>query len=255
MLAKRIIPCLDCTLMRGKPQVVKGTKFKQLKYAGVPWELARRYYEEGADELVFLDISASKQGRKTMLDVVRKTTENVFIPVCVGGGISSVDDFRRMLNAGADKCAINTAAVINPALIREAANVFGSNCVVVSIDAKRTGDKYEVLIYGGTRRTGMDAVEWAKRAAYLGAGEILLTSMDADGTKEGYDLELLRQVCASVSVPVIASGGAGSPQDMLNVLQKTDASAVLAASIFHYGKYSVKQVKKYLEKRGVDVRL
>jgi cyclase len=255
MLAKRIIPCLDCTLADGKPQVVKGTKFKRLKYAGVPWELARRYYEEGADEIVFLDISASYAGRKTMAEVVKKTTESVFVPVCVGGGIKSIEDFRRLLRAGADKCAINTAAILNPALISKAAKIFGSNCVVVSIDAKKFGGRYECMIYGGRKRTGIDAVEWAKKACGLGAGEILLTSVDADGTRKGYDMELLKRVCSAVDVPVIASGGAGSPEDMLEVLQKTEAGAVLAAGIFHYGKYSISNVKNYLAKKGVDVRL
>ena len=193
MLAKRIIPCLDCTLVGGKPQVVKGTKFKRLKYAGVPWELAQRYYEEGADEIVFLDISASYAGRKTMAEVVRKTTESVFVPVCVGGGIKSVGDFRTLLKAGADKCAINTTAIQNPSLIKQASKIFGSNCVVVSIDAKKFGGRYECMIYGGRKRTGMDAVEWAKKACELGAGEILLTSVDADGTRNGYDVGLLRR--------------------------------------------------------------
>ncbi len=255
MLAKRIIPCLDCTFVRGKPQVVKGTQFRRLKYAGVPWKLAEQYYADGADEIVLLDISASIEGRKTMADVVRRTTENVFVPVCIGGGIRSVGDFRRMLNAGADKCAINTSAISDPALIRKASKIFGSNCVVVSIDAKKFGQRYECMIYGGRKRTGLDAIEWARKAAELGAGEILLTSVDADGTRAGYDLELLRKVCDAVDVPVIASGGCGSPQDMLAALKQTDASAVLAAGIFHYKKYSIRQVKRYLAKNGVEVRL
>lgn len=255
MLAKRVIPCLDCTLIGGKPVVVKGTKFRKLRYAGVPWALAKRYYMEGADEIVFLDISASVEERTTMAEVVKRTTENVFIPVCVGGGISSVEGFERMLKAGADKCAVNTAALKRPGLIREAARVFGSNCVVVSIDAKRNGNAYDCMAYGGRKPTGLDAVQWAKKAEELGAGEILLTSVDADGTKAGYDLDLLQRVCDAVNVPVIASGGAGSPKDMLAALKKTDASAVLAASIFHYGKYSIKQAKKFLYENKVDVRL
>lgn len=255
MLVKRVIPCLDCTLVRGKPQVVKGTRFRRLKYAGVPWKLAEQYYADGADELVLLDISASNEGRKTMADVVRRATENVFVPVCIGGGMHSVGDFRRMLAAGADKCAINTSAIRNPELIRKASKIFGSNCVVVSIDAKKFGQRYECMIYGGRKRTGLDAIEWAKKATELGAGEILLTSVDADGTRAGYDLELLQKVCNAVDVPVIASGGCGSPQDMLAVLTKTNVSAALAAGIFHYKKYSIQQVKKYLAKNGVEVRL
>lgn len=250
MLAKRIIPCLD--VKEGK--VVKGKQFVNLTYAGDPVELAKRYNKQGADELVFLDITASAEKRKTMIGVVRKVAKEVFIPFTVGGGINSINDMRDLLNAGADKISINTAAVENPSLIKEASEKFGSQCIVVAIDAKRKKESWEVYTYGGRKSTGIDAVEWAKKAEKLGAGEILLTSMDKDGTKSGFDLELTRKVSESVNIPVIASGGVGSLKDFADGFKKGKADAALAASVFHYGKYSIKDVKNYLKKNGVIVR-
>ena len=255
MLTKRIIPCLDVTQGR----VVKGTSFTNLRDAGDPVELAAFYYREGADELVFLDIGATPEGRDTMVDVVERVSEQVFIPLAVGGGLRSTGDIRRMLAAGADKTSINTAAVQRPELIRQGAERFGSQCIVVAIDARRVkGDKepgWEVLTHGGRRPAGVDAVEWAKRAVSLGAGEILLTSWDADGQRAGYDLELTRTISSSVTVPVIASGGAGNLDHLYEALVAGQADAVLAASIFHYRNYSIRQAKQYLQEREVPVRI
>ena len=255
MLTRRIIPCLDVKDGR----VVKGTIFIQLRDAGDPVELASFYYQEGADELVFLDITATPEGRDTLVDVVERISEQVFIPLTVGGGLRSISDMRRMLTAGADKVAINTAAVLNPALISEGATKFGSQCIVVAIDAKRihntNGPRWEVFIYSGQRPTGIDALDWARQAVELGAGEILLTSMDADGHRAGYDIELTCAVSEAVGAPVIASGGAGTLEDLYQALVLGKADAVLAASIFHYGTYSIRETKEYLAKRGIPVRL
>jgi cyclase len=252
MLTKRIIPCLD---VKGG-RVVKGTSFVELKDAGDPVELAGFYYQEGADELVFLDITATPEGRDTMADVVERISEQVFIPLTVGGGLRRIEDMRRMLMAGADKVSVNTAAVLKPSLINEGAAKFGSQCIVVAIDAKRVEGKnsWEVYIYSGQKPTGIDALDWAKRAAALGAGEILLTSMDADGHRAGYDIELTRAVSEAVSVPVIASGGAGTLEDLYQALDRGKADAVLAASIFHYRNYSIKETKEYLIKQGIPIR-
>jgi len=254
MLTKRIIPCLDMTGGR----VVKGTSFIHLRDAGDPVELAAFYYQEGADELVFLDIGATPEGRDIMVDIVERVSEQVFIPLTVGGGLRSTGDMRRMLEAGADKIAINTAAVLNPQLIGEGAQRFGCQCIVVAIDARRIasadGQKWQVLTHGGRKPSGLDAVQWAKRAVALGAGEILLTSWDADGQRAGYDLELTRAISETVTVPVIASGGAGSLEHLYQALVAGKADAVLAASIFHYRTYSIRQAKDYLAERGVPVR-
>jgi len=258
MLTKRIIPCLDCDLSVPEGRVVKGVKFKKLRYAGKPWELAKRYYEEGADELVFLDITASYERRETMLHVIEKTAKNVFIPLTVGGGIRSCEDMRKLLNVGADKVTINTSAIKNPELIKEGSETFGSQCIVVAIDAKRTNrtkSGWECFIYGGRKATGLDAIEWAKKVEELGAGEILLTSMDRDGTKLGFDLELTKAVCDNVNIPVIASGGVGKPEHFYEVFSKTKADAALAASIFHFNEYSIMDIKKYLLKKGINVRV
>lgn len=250
MLAKRIIPCLD--VKDGK--VVKGKSFVRLKYAGNPVKLAKKYNDERADELVFLDITASYEKRKIMLDVVKDVAKQVFIPFTVGGGINSIEDIRNLLNAGADKVSINTAAVKNPQLIKEASEKFGSQCIVVAIDAKKKGKNWEVYVKGGREATGVDALEWAKKAANLGAGEILLTSIDKDGTKEGYDLELTKSISESVNIPVIASGGAGDLKSILEVFKKGKADAALAASIFHYGEYTIREVKEYLSKNKIEIR-
>lgn len=252
MLTKRIIPCLDVAGNR----VVKGTNFIELRDAGDPVELAEFYDNAGADELVFLDIGASVEKRKALLEVIRKVAGKVFIPLTVGGGIRSVDDIKETLRAGADKISVNSAAVKNSQLIAEGARQFGNQCIVLAIDAKKTEpQKWEVYVNGGRVPTGLDAVEWAKRGVELGAGEILLTSMDADGTKNGYDIELTEAISKVVNVPVIASGGAGRLQDFYDVLQNGIADAVLAASVFHYRKFTVRQVKEYLYKHGVEVRL
>ena len=251
-LAKRIIPCLDVKDGR----VVKGVHFQHLVDAGDPVAAAKSYDVQGADELVFLDISASCDGRGTMIDVVRRTAREVFIPLTVGGGIRFVEDIRNLLVAGADKTSLNTAAVLNPELIREGAERFGSQCIVLAIDAKKRPDGgYEVYTHGGTRQTGIDALEWAKRGVALGAGEILLTSMDADGTRSGYDCELTALVSQSVNVPVIASGGAGELRHLAEVLEVGHADAVLAAGIFHFGKFTIREAKEYLAARGIPVRL
>lgn len=251
MLTKRIIPCLDVK----DGQVVKGTKFDSLKSAGDPVKLAKKYYEEGADELVFLDITASYEKRKAMLYLVEEVARQIFIPFTVGGGISTIWDIRNLLNAGADKVSINTAAVKNPDLIKKASDKFGSQCIVAAIDAKQDSGKWKVFVNGGREAAGLDAVEWARKAEKLGAGEILLTSMDSDGTKEGYDLELTKKISDSINIPVIASGGAGSLGSIVKVLTEGKADAALAASIFHYKKYSIKRVKKYLRKNNVEVRI
>lgn len=252
MYTKRIIPCLDVK----EGRVVKGTNFVGLRDAGDPVELAAKYDLEGADELVFLDITASVEERATMRDVVDKTASEVFMPLTVGGGIRTVEDVRKMLHAGADKVSFNTAAVKNPSILRECATLFGRQCTVLAVDAKRVGDnKWEVYINGGRTPTGMDVLEWVREATELGAGEILLTSMDADGTKDGYDIALTRAVSEAVSVPVIASGGAGKMEHFYEVLTEGKADAVLAASVFHYGQFRVRDVKEYLRERGVEVRL
>ena len=252
MHTKRIIPCLDVKAGR----VVKGTNFVGLQDAGDPVELAHIYDEEAADELVFLDITASVEQRKAMLDVINRTAGEVFMPLTVGGGISTASDIRNALNAGADKTSLNTAAVKNPELISEGARLFGSQCIVLAVDAKRVAEnKWEVYVNGGRTPTGLDVIEWVKRAVSLGAGEILLTSMDCDGTKNGYDIPLTRAVSEAVQVPVIASGGAGELEHFYDVLTAGKADAVLAASVFHYKKFSIRQVKEYLRSRGVEVRL
>lgn len=255
MLAKRIIPCLDVD----KGRVVKGVNFLNLTDAGDPVEIARRYEKEGADELVFLDITASHEQRNIMTDIVRSTAEQVFMPLTVGGGIRTIDDCRNMLNAGADKVSMNSSAVKDPDFITAAARKFGSQCVVVAIDPKRiktpTGERWQVHINGGRTPVNLNAVEWAKEVERRGAGEILLTVMDADGTQSGYDVEMTAAVAEAVDIPVIASGGAGSPQHMYEVLTAGKADAALAASIFHYGTYTIEQTKEYLHERGVAVRL
>lgn len=250
MLAKRIIPCLDVKDGR----VVKGVNFVGLRDAGDPVETAEFYNTQGADELVFLDITASHEQRKTMVDVVERTARKVFMPLTVGGGISDIEDYRRMLNAGADKVAVNSAAVKDKYLVARAAEKFGSQCVVVAIDAKRTGDKFNVYIHGGRTDTGIDAVEWAKEVESLGCGEILLTSMDADGTKNGFDLELTDIISKTVNIPVIASGGCGTLQHFADVFEKTGADAALAATLFHFRELTIGEVKDYLKEKGIWVR-
>lgn len=251
MISKRIIPCLD--VKNGR--VVKGINFVGLKDAGDPVECAKKYNADGADEIVFLDITATNENHRTILDVVEKTAAEVFVPLTVGGGIRTVEDVRQTLRAGADKVGINSAAVKNKRLIAEAAAIFGSQCVVVAIDAKLTRDGWHVFISGGRIDTGIDALKWAMEAEKLGAGEILLTSMDADGTKNGFDIPLTKAVAANVGIPVIASGGAGKLEDFYDVFTQTEASAALAASLFHYKETDVASVKKYLAGKGVNVRL
>ncbi|MGB9201948.1 imidazole glycerol phosphate synthase subunit HisF [Methanobacterium sp.] len=273
MLAKRIIPCLDCDLNVPNGRVVKGVEFKQIKYAGEPVELATKYYEDGADEIVFLDITASHERRETMAEVIKATTENVFVPICVGGGIRKPSDYVNMLRAGADKCSTNTAAIQNPNLINEASKVVGSQACVIGIDAKRryvenpkeNSDKiiietqkgycwFDCSIYGGREFTGIDAISWAIECQKRGAGEILLTSMDRDGTKDGYDLELTRVMSENLDIPVIASGGVGNPDHIYDAFKIGKADAALAASIFHFNEYPVQVVKEHLKKRGILVR-
>ena len=252
MLAKRIIPCLDVNAGR----VVKGVNFVELRDAGDPVEIARRYDEQGADEITFLDITASSDDRETIFHIVEQVAEQVFIPLTVGGGVRAVEDVRRLLNAGADKVSMNTAAVNNPQLVFEASDKVGSQCIVVAIDAKQTGpEKWEVFTHGGRKNVGLDVIEWAKKVAELGAGEILLTSMDRDGAKNGFDLELTRRVSEAVSIPVIASGGVGNLQHLVDGVKQGKADAVLAASIFHYGEYTVQQAKEFMRAQGVEVRL
>lgn len=251
MLAKRIIPCLD--VRDGK--VVKGVNFVGIREVGDPVECAMEYDRQGADEICFLDITATYEDRRTMVDVVRKTAEHVFVPLTVGGGIRSVEDFREILRAGADKVSVNSAAVKNPELISQAAEIFGSQCVVAAIDAKRDEKgNFKVVVHGGRKDTGLDAVEWAKRCQELGAGEILLTSMDTDGCREGFDLELLRAVCSVVSVPVIASGGCGRLEHFSQVFEETGADAALAASLFHFRELTVQEVKEHLAEHEIPVR-
>ncbi len=250
MLTKRIIPCLD--VKNGK--VVKGINFLNLREAGDPVEIASKYSKEGADELVFLDITATVEDRPTILEVVKETAENVFIPLTVGGGIKSVEDVRLLLSSGADKVSINTSAVVDPELISKIAAEFGTQCLIVAIDVKRGADSWEVYVNSGTKPAGLDAVEWAKKVEGLGAGEILLTSMDRDGTKDGYDIEITRMISEAVNIPVIASGGAGSLSHLYEVLSRGKADAVLAASIFHYGEIRIKEAKDYLKQKGIPVR-
>ena len=251
MLAKRIIPCLDVKAGR----VVKGVQFVQLKDAGDPVEAARAYDADGADELCFLDITASHEERKILLDVLSRTAEQVFMPLTVGGGIRTIEDIRDLLKAGADKVSINTAAVQRPQFVKEAAERFGTQCIVVAIDAKRAGDTWEVFTHGGRNSTGIDAVKWARTMESYGAGEILLTSMDCDGLKTGYDLALTCAVSGAVSLPVIASGGAGNLEHLYEAFTKGKADAVLAASIFHYREYTIGQAKQYLQSRGIPMRI
>ena len=255
MLANRIIPCLDVESGR----VVKGTNFVNLRDAGDPVEVASRYEREGADELVFLDITASHEGRDIMLDVVRRTAEQIFMPLTVGGGIRSIEDIRSLLNAGTDKVSINSAACKDPEFVREAARKFGSQCIVVNIDPKRIQrdgrEVWEVHINGGRKPTGLEAVNWAQEVERLGAGEIVLTSMDCDGTKDGYDLEITKAVSEAVSIPVVASGGAGSPDHLADAILLGKADAALAASIFHFGEYTIQETKQLMAERGIPVRL
>ena len=251
MLSKRIIPCLDID----KGRVVKGVNFINLVDSGDPVEIAKAYDKIGADEIVFLDITASSDGRKTAVDILHRASEQVFIPLTVGGGIRSADDFRELLSAGADKIAVNSAAIRNPALITEASVKFGAQCVVLAVDAKRNAaGAWDVYLNGGRVNTGLDAIEWIKKAVSLGAGEVLLTSMDKDGTKSGYDIELTRRAAEAVNVPVIASGGAGKMQDFADVLTEGKADAALAASLFHFGEIEMKDLKEYLAARGIPVR-
>jgi len=250
MLAKRIIPCLDVKAGR----VVKGVKFVGLRDAGDPVEVARVYDRDGADELCFLDITASHENRGIILDVFARTAEQIFMPLTVGGGISTTEDIRNLLRAGADKVSVNTAAVNRPEFVREAAQRFGSQCIVVAIDAKRIGNHWEVFTHGGRNPTGIDACEWSKKMASYGAGEILLTSMDRDGTKAGYDLALTRTISDAVHIPVIASGGVGELQHIYEGVTEGGASAALAASIFHFGEFSIRECKEYLAKHGVQIR-
>ena len=250
-LAKRIIPCLDVTSGR----VVKGVNFVELRDAGDPVEIARRYDEQGADELTFLDITASSDDRDLILHVIEEVAAQVFIPLTVGGGVRKVEDVRRLLNAGADKVSMNTSAVNDPQLVFNAAERYGSQCIVVAIDAKRSGDRWEVFTHGGRKAAGLDAVDWARKAQSLGAGEILLTSMDRDGTREGFDLGLTRAVSDAVDIPVIASGGVGNLEHLAEGILQGHADAVLAASIFHFGEFTVGQAKQLLADRGIEVRL
>ncbi|MDG1027245.1 MAG: imidazole glycerol phosphate synthase subunit HisF [Gammaproteobacteria bacterium] len=255
-LAKRIIPCLDCENGR----VVKGVKFLDIRDAGDPVEVSKRYCDAGADEITFLDITASHEGRETTVHTVEAIASQVFIPLTVGGGIRTLEDIRAMLNAGADKVAINTAAVTNPELVREAAQRFGSQCIVVAVDAKQVSKegeplKWEIFTHGGRKPTGIDAIEWVKRMVTYGAGEILLTSMDRDGTKIGFDLDLNRAVSRAVQVPIIASGGVGNLQHLVDGVLEGEADAVLAASIFHFQEYSIQQAKQYMADKGIEIRI
>lgn len=250
-LAKRIIPCLDVTNGR----VVKGVNFLELRDAGDPVEIARRYDEQGADELTFLDITASSDNRGLILGIIEQVASQVFIPLTVGGGVRAVEDVRRLLNAGADKVSINTAAVTNPQLVADAAARFGSQCIVVAIDAKQVGDHWEIFTHGGRNPTGLNAVDWARKMVELGAGELLVTSMDRDGTKMGFNLPLNRAISEAVDVPIIASGGVGNLVHLVEGVKEGGADAVLAASIFHYGEYTVRQAKEYMRDHGIEVRL
>ena len=251
MLTKRIIPCLDVKAGR----VVKGVSFVNLRDAGDPVEIARRYDEQGADEITFLDITASSDERDIILHIVEAVASQVFIPLTVGGGVRRVEDVRRLLNAGADKVSINTSAVQNPGLVRESSGIVGNQCIVVAIDAKKKGDGWEVFTHGGRNATGLDAVDWARRMTAAGAGEILLTSMDRDGTRDGFDLALTRAIADAVTVPVIASGGVGTREHLAEGILEGHADAVLAASVFHFGDFTVRDSKQYLQSRGIEVRL
>ncbi|MFO7542614.1 MAG: imidazole glycerol phosphate synthase subunit HisF [Thiobacillus sp.] len=251
MLAKRIIPCLDVTNGR----VVKGTNFVELKDAGDPVEIARRYNEEGADELTFLDITASSDNRDLILHIIEAVASEVFIPLTVGGGVRVVGDIQRLLNAGADKVSINTSAVNNPQLVKDAADRYGSQCIVVAIDAKRVGNHWEVFTHGGRTATGLDAIEWARKMETFGAGELLLTSMDRDGTKSGFDLDLTRAISDAVDIPIIASGGVGTLQHLVDGVREGRADAVLAASIFHFSEHAIHDAKLFMRDKGIEVRL
>ncbi|MHC1594224.1 MAG: imidazole glycerol phosphate synthase subunit HisF [Methanotrichaceae archaeon] len=270
MLARRIIPCLDCDLGVPQGRVVKGIEFKQIRYAGIPWELAYRYYKEGADEIIFLDITASHERRETMVNVIRETAEKVFVPLAVGGGIKTVEDARKIFNAGADKVTVNTTALRQPEIITEIADEYGSQACMVAIDAKRRPGReegrivvdtpegecwFECSFYGGREFAGIDAIAWAQKVEELGAGEIMLTSMDRDGTYDGFDIPLTDAVSRKIRIPVIASGGCGNVDHMLEVFQKTRASAVLAASIFHYDEQNIGYVKRRLADEGIEMRL
>jgi imidazole glycerol-phosphate synthase subunit HisF len=250
-LSKRIIPCLDVTDGR----VVKGINFIDLQDAGDPVEIAKNYNEQGADEITFLDITASSDNRDLILDIIESVAKQIFIPLTVGGGVRSVNDVRRLLNAGADKVSINTSAILNPELVKESSARFGSQCIVVAIDAKRVDDHWEVFTHGGRNKTGLDALEWAKKMVDYGAGELLLTSMDRDGTKSGFDLELTQQISDAVEVPIIASGGVGNLKHLVDGVKLGKADAVLAASIFHFGEFSIKDAKEFMKHNNVEVRL
>lgn len=249
-LAKRIIPCLDVTDGR----VVKGVNFVDLQDAGDPVEIAKQYNEAGADELTFLDITASSDNRDLILDIIESVSKQIFIPLTVGGGVRSPNDVRRLLNVGADKVSINTAAILNPELVKEAASRFGSQCIVVAIDAKRVDDHWEVFTHGGRKSTGLNAIDWAKKMVDYGAGELLVTSMDKDGTKEGFDLELTRKISNSVDVPIIASGGVGNLNHLVDGVKLGGADAVLAASIFHFGEYSIRDAKDFMKQHSIEIR-
>jgi len=250
-LSKRIIPCLDVTDGR----VVKGINFIDLQDAGDPVEIAKNYNEQGADEITFLDITASSDNRDLILDIIESVAKQIFIPLTVGGGVRSVNDVRRLLNAGADKVSINTSAILNPELVKESSARFGSQCIVVAIDAKRVDDHWEVFTHGGRNKTGLDALEWAKKMVNYGAGELLLTSMDRDGTKSGFDFELTQQISDAVEVPIIASGGVGNLKHLVDGVKLGKADAVLAASIFHFGEFSIKDAKEFMKNNNVEVRL
>ena len=250
-VAKRIIPCLDVNDGR----VVKGINFVELKDAGDPVEIARSYNEQGADELTFLDITASSDNRGLLFDIIEKVANQIFIPLTVGGGVRNCDDIRNLLNVGADKVGINTSAILNPDFVSESSSRFGSQAIVVAIDAKKIDDHYEVFTHGGRNATGINAIEWAKKMADFGAGELLITSMDRDGTKKGFDNNLMKSISDAVDIPIIASGGAGSLRHLVDGIKEGEADAVLAASIFHYGEYSIKEAKKYMHKHGIEMRL
>ena len=250
-VAKRIIPCLDVNDGR----VVKGINFVELKDAGDPVEIARSYNEQGADELTFLDITASSDNRGLLFDIIEKVANQIFIPLTVGGGVRDCDDIRNLLNVGADKVGINTSAILNPNFVSESSSRFGSQAIVVAIDAKKIDDHYEVFTHGGRNATGINAIEWAKKMADFGAGELLITSMDRDGTKKGFDNNLMKSISDAVDIPIIASGGAGSLRHLVDGIKEGEADAVLAASIFHYGEYSIKEAKKYMQEHGIEMRL
>jgi len=250
-VAKRIIPCLDVNDGR----VVKGINFVELKDAGDPVEIARSYNEQGADELTFLDITASSDNRGLLFDIIEKVANQIFIPLTVGGGVRNCDDIRNLLNVGADKVGINTSAILNPNFVSESSSRFGSQAIVVAIDAKKIDDHYEVFTHGGRNATGINAIEWAKKMADFGAGELLITSMDRDGTKKGFDNNLMKSISDAVDIPIIASGGAGSLRHLVDGIKEGEADAVLAASIFHYGEYSIKEAKKYMHQHGIEMRL